>query len=154
MRGIKGTCKSHGDFCCKCKNVLTKKNSVLRSPPRKGLASYCRGCINKIGNERRKKNPQAHKNRCKAYRLGLRMLVLSTYGGKCACCGERNHEFLALDHINGGGTKERKSYCNNTSSSMYRRVRDAGFPKDKYRLLCHNCNCAMGWYGKCPHTAP
>ena len=28
---------------------------------------------------------------------------------------------------------------------------DAGFPKDKYRLLCHNCNQSMGWYGYCPH---
>jgi len=44
----------------------------------------------------------------------IRMTVLKHYGGtppKCACCGESHLEFLAIDHIKGGGIKERKGPC-------------------------------------------
>ena len=85
------------------------------------------------------------------YRSKIRADVLNAYGGKCECCGESHPEFLALDHINGGGGKERRTVAGNTSGGVYRLARNAGYPKDKYRLLCHNCNCAIGWYGYCPH---
>lgn len=29
-----------------------------------------------------------------------------------------------------------------------------GYPKDRYRLLCYNCNCAIGARGYCPHKPP
>jgi hypothetical protein len=32
------------------------------------------------------------------------MEMLSAYGGKCVCCGESEYKFLAIDHINGGGS--------------------------------------------------
>lgn len=31
---------------------------------------------------------------------------------KCACCGERQMEFLSIDHIHGGGTKHRVAIGN------------------------------------------
>jgi hypothetical protein len=31
------------------------------------------------------------------------------------------------------------------------KVKAAGYPKDRYQLLCHNCNMAKGFYGLCPH---
>lgn len=36
---------------------------------------------------------------------------------------------------------------------VYKRVIEEGFP-DTYRLLCWNCNCAIGIYGECPHKNP
>lgn len=80
------------------------------------------------------------KNREQAIRL---------YGGSCACCGISTYEFLAIDHINGGGTKERKAKWPN-SQSFYRWLKDHYAP-ETYRILCHNCNSAMGYYGYCPH---
>lgn len=56
--------------------------------------------------------------------------------------------FLALDHIHGGGGKERRTLC---SSALHARLRKAGWPKDQHQLLCHNCNLAKGFYGRCPH---
>ena len=35
---------------------------------------------------------------------------------------------------------------------MVAHLKKLGYPKDGYQLLCHNCNCAKGWYGACPHT--
>jgi hypothetical protein len=28
--------------------------------------------------------------------------------------------------------------------SLYRKLRDEGYPRDNYRLLCYNCNCVLG----------
>ena len=78
----------------------------------------------------------------------LRLDVLSHYGGnppECACCGERMIQFLALDHINGGGNEQRKKVGN-----VYQWVKANAFPVG-YQVLCHNCNQAKGWYGQCPH---
>lgn len=86
----------------------------------------------------------------KTSRLKARMEVLSHYSNgtpKCACCGEQHFEFLSIDHINGGGTKFRKE---NPGRNIYYMIRKEGFPEG-YRVLCHNCNLAIGFYGKCPH---
>jgi radical SAM protein with 4Fe4S-binding SPASM domain len=30
-------------------------------------------------------------------------------------------------------------------------LKNNNYPKDLFRLLCHNCNMARGCYGYCPH---
>jgi len=76
----------------------------------------------------------------------LRKLVLEAYGNRCACCGEAHPEFLAIDHIHGCSGKQRLP-----THRLYRMLRDLGYPKDEFRLLCHNCNQSRGYYGYCPH---
>jgi hypothetical protein len=75
--------------------------------------------------------------------------VLEHYGGHCACCGESEYEFLALDHIEGGGEKHRAEV--GQGSRMIDWILKSGFP-DGFRILCHNCNQAIGYYGECPHS--
>ena len=77
----------------------------------------------------------------------LRGQILKAYGGSCACCGESTQDFLTLDHIQGGGTKHRAT-C---GQDVYSEIRRQGFPKDKYRLLCMNCNFAIRYGDQCPH---
>ena len=81
------------------------------------------------------------------YHLKIRMTIIEHYGGKCACCSEDRIEFLVLDHINGGGGKERRLLG---SRQVYLYVIKNKFP-DRYRILCHNCNAALKFYGYCPH---
>jgi len=99
--------------------------------------------------ERYQHDPVAARRRLKSYRQGLRIEVISAYGGRCTCCGEDHHYFLALDHINGitgpKRAKERKS-----GSSWYLKLRREGYPSH-IQVLCHNCNSAKGFYGVCPH---
>ena len=83
-------------------------------------------------------------------RQRLRFEVIVHYGGKCACCGESNIEFLGIDHINGGGRAHRKSIG---ESGLYCWLKRNNFPKG-FRVLCHNCNQALGAYGYCPHRNP
>jgi len=52
-----------------------------------------------------------------------------------------------VDHIHGGGTRERET----ATIGLHKRVKKEGFPRDKYRVLCYNCNCARHVYKKCPH---
>jgi hypothetical protein len=79
----------------------------------------------------------------------LRLTVLKHYGGdppRCACCGELFAEFLSLDHINGGGRQHRKTIAMRWWEWLIKHDLPEGF-----RVLCHNCNQAIGVYGYCPH---
>ncbi len=57
--------------------------------------------------------------------------------------------FLVIDHIDGGGTKERKD--RGAGARFFAWLRKEGFPPG-YRVLCHNCNAATSLYGECPHV--
>lgn len=89
----------------------------------------------------------------KSYRDKLRGRVIEAYGGKCACCGELAREFLTIDHIGNWGHIDRDNAGVNkkTGTWLYREVERLKFPKDRYALLCYNCNCSIGHYGYCPH---
>ena len=80
----------------------------------------------------------------------LRAETLKVYGGQCACCGEARIEFLVLDHINGGGNAHRREVGRYGGANFYRILRQQGWPLG-FRVLCWNCNFAIGHYGYCPH---
>jgi hypothetical protein len=86
----------------------------------------------------------------KKYYRELKQRIIAAYGGKCECCLDSNFEFLTIDHINGGGTKDR---IGKAGAGFYAWLEKNGFPKSEYRLLCMNCNFAMGKYGHCPHKS-
>jgi hypothetical protein len=80
-----------------------------------------------------------------------RLLVLRVYSDgepACSCCGETRLEFLAIDHIDGGGNLHRKKVGG--GGHFYQHLVNEGFPPG-YRVLCHNCNLSLGYYGYCPH---
>lgn len=88
------------------------------------------------------------------YRRKLRQQVLDAYGPFCSCCGETEPVFLTIDHIDddGGGRDRFKAGQQFAGVSFYAKIRREGFPKDRYRVMCFNCN--TGRYingGICPH---
>jgi hypothetical protein len=84
----------------------------------------------------------------KRHREKVKQIVLSHYGGKCACCGEPNMAFLCLDHVNGGGNNHRKQFV----GSIYEWVIKNKYPVDPpLQVLCYNCNSAKEHLGTCPH---
>ena len=72
---------------------------------------------------------------------------MDMYGGACACCGEYRFAFLTIDHIEGGGRKHREQFTSN--DALYRWLKQE--QREGFRVLCYNCNCARGNFGKCPH---
>jgi len=100
--------------------------------------------------EYNKKNREKISERHKKRWLELRIEVLTHYGGnppKCACCGEKEIKFLTIDHIGNDGNKHRKEL---KTRSIVRWIRNNNYPKG-FQVLCWNCNCAKGLWGKCPH---
>lgn len=97
---------------------------------------------------------------CTKIRKATKAKVIAGYGGKCECCGESRPEFMTIDHKNNDGNKERKKYGRLKNGKVYlgyatyiiyRKLIHENFPRDRYRLLCYNCNCARGAFGYCPH---
>ena len=70
----------------------------------------------------------------------IRTEMVTAYGGKCQHCGESDPIVLLLDHINDDAKLDKKRHGHHGGWMMYRRLRKLGWPKDRYQLLCHNCN--------------
>jgi hypothetical protein len=116
-------------FCRYCKEILTdqnwpdfNKNRLINGEQiRNGWSSYCCNiCTNQKQREVRRER---------------RKQILEEYGGKCVCCGETKELYLDVDHIKNDGNKERRAHVD-----MNLWIIKQGFPKDKYQLLCRNCN--------------
>jgi len=90
----------------------------------------------------------------KRQRRRIKQEMINAYGGKCVCCGEATFEFLTIDHINGDARQDKEQRGLSPAragASLYFQLRSEGWPRDRYRLLCLNCNFAIGHYGRCPH---
>lgn len=96
-------------------------------------------------------HPDRVKANSRAVKLRLKLeMVAALGGGGCACCGETEIEFLTLDHIGGGGNQHRKE-LGLAGSDVWRVARREGWPREKYRCLCFNCNSVYWLRGNCPH---
>lgn len=164
--------------CSKCREVKPLTLFHRDATRKSGYGPQCKACISQIQKERRSEynltrkrwienNPEAGKLACKKYydrnpartcakqkawRTALREQTLVAYGCRCACCGETTPEFLAIDHIFNDGTEHRqRSGRRLTGSILYLWLRNNGYPKDRFQLLCHNCNQTKEYYGVCPH---
>jgi hypothetical protein len=120
--------------CREC-NILLDKTNCTPSFLKRGFRS-CRKCVEIDRKERNINN---------------RKTAIKNLGGKCNCCGIDNYDLLSIDHINGGGQKDRNSFG---SWGKYLRHL-ANLPiqelKQKYQTLCYNCNYCKGFFGKCSH---
>ncbi len=108
---------------------------------------YCQECLDK---SKARLIGLYNSDAARRSRRRLRSLILAHYGYQCQCCGEREEEFLELDHVDGGGTSERRRRGIKAGDQFYRYIRRAGFPK-RFQVLCSNCNRAKGRLGVCPH---
>lgn len=85
----------------------------------------------------------------RAYYIGRRAEVITGYGGACACCGESDARFLAIDHVHNDGAAERRMKLD--GNRLHNKIIRENFPP-KYQILCHNCNFGKKAYGVCPHA--
>jgi hypothetical protein len=86
----------------------------------------------------------------KRWRVKLKRQMIEGYGGKCVCCGDSHPEFLTIDHI-GGRNPDNHPWSKRAGTGIYAKLKRLGWPRDKYRLLCMNCNFAIRWGETCPH---
>lgn len=75
----------------------------------------------------------------KNYTKKQRIQVIKLMGGKCVKCLFNDIRALQIDHINGGGSKERRAV--GFSGTFYSNVINSfNNNENKYQLLCANCN--------------
>jgi hypothetical protein len=140
-----------------CKTCSTEKELSYyskRNSSRDGYRNICKSCMNAQARTRfqnpetleRKRN--SSKKFAKKWRKSLREEVLEAYGNRCTCCGEDTLEFLTIDHIHNDGHLERKMM---RQGKFYSELKKRNFPRDRYQILCWNCNAAKAYYGVCPH---
>jgi hypothetical protein len=95
-----------------------------------------------------------------------RLKVLQVYSKRlsnsdipcCKCCNLNSHiEFLAIDHIEGRMEMDsipelvKIGYSSKFSTGqLIQWITKNNFPEG-FQTLCHNCNMAKGFYGKCFH---
>lgn len=130
-------------ICRICKNPLplTTENFYRHPRSKYGFNRKCIPCCK----EASKASHTRHVRK-------LHMDALIAYSGnppRCQCpggCSETYEEFLTIDHIEGGGNKHRHDIGGN----FYRWLRQNKYPPG-FRVLCMNCNFAIGKRGYCPH---
>lgn len=138
--------------CCTCKQA---KRLSQFSRCGGGHQAACKSCQADYRISRRaKRRAQGLESYEAISHRRLRVRVLLHYGGSspsCACCGEQRYEFLAVDHINGNGRQHRQEILAKHGQHLYRWLIHQNFPPG-FRVLCHNCNSAIGYFGYCPHA--
>ncbi len=76
----------------------------------------------------------SHRNYNHKESVAWREKVFDLLGAKCVRCGFSDKRALQIDHIHGGGSKERRMGM----IAMYQRIIDCG--GEGYQMLCANCN--------------
>jgi len=137
--------------CSRCKQHLPVNAFDITVYSKTGLMSRCKSCRHEaavINNAKYRKQRRKYR---KVYDRMRRIDILNHYSNnepKCICCGEREIDFLALDHIDGGGNKHRREILKKCNMSAW--IIKNNYPPI-FQILCHNCNMAKGFYGVCPH---
>jgi hypothetical protein len=97
---------------------------------------------------------RARREQMRSNNQRLRESVFAHYGGyRCQCpggCRIREKGFLALDHVDGAKHPRYREAPHRGGNNLYHWLRKNGYPPG-FRVLCFNCNHALGHYGRCPH---
>lgn len=83
----------------------------------------------------RKDNYIFYRKRSRELNKKYRLLVLGLLGCKCKICGFSDYRALQIDHVDGGGCKEKR--VGNKNKYYYNELLKGS---KKYQLLCANCN--------------
>jgi len=108
----------------------------------------CMNCFDskraKTPNGRKNQENYRNKNRLKIrasqkrWHKENKIKLFSLLGGKCSKCLFNDERALQIDHINGGGIKERRTV--NTKDFHRMVLKSIANKENKYQILCANCN--------------
>ena len=116
-----------------------ERQRAYRERKAKGI-SIREGRVPLTSAERAARYRQRHPDHYRSWRLDIKRDILTHYGnGRCACvrCGESRLACLSIDHIAGGGNKQRQGKLRGTVP-FYLWLRSNDYPEG-YQTLCMNC---------------
>lgn len=135
--------------CRKCGEAKPLSSFHRNKTKPDGLAYMCKECTNAYYKSRRPETRERQMENNRQMRRRYKQRALEAYGSKCECCGETEPAFLCIDHVNGGGNQHRAE-LKQAGTDLYKWLKKEGYPPG-FRVLCWNCNAAIGMYGHCPH---
>lgn len=74
------------------------------------------------------------------YARNIRNTLVQALGSKCVRCGFTDKRALQIDHVNGGGQRERRALKNSKIRESRIILESLSRGEEKYQLLCANCN--------------
>lgn len=74
----------------------------------------------------------------RAYAHGLKLKLITLFGGKCAECNITDWRVLELNHLNGNRKDDIEKY--KSLAKLYRAVLNGERTTEDLNLLCANCN--------------
>ena len=140
--------------CRVCKTF--KEDGDFDMDPRNStwVSNECSNCRRVRNVTYRNSHSEELRSHDKERRMQTRLEVLEHYSGsppKCACCGEHRSLLLTIDHVGGWGAEHRRAEGNRArGNGLYQNLRKSNYPEG-FQVLCYNCNCAEGIWGRCPH---
>lgn len=109
--------------CARCAETKSVAEFYRNKARRDGVGVYCMPC--------QKATTEAHRER-------QRLELIGMLGGKCVECGyAADTRALHVDHVNGGGSRERRAGIQSHSFAAIRQILAS---PAKFQLLCANCN--------------
>ncbi len=66
-----------------------------------------------------------------------RLAAIDTLGGECYHCGENDPDCLTIDHVHGGGRKDREKWAR---WQIFKQIADGKREPLKFQVLCLNCH--------------
>lgn len=139
--------RTKSKLCPVCKTCRDTYNRIYHSKHKIRIAAQQKG-HRKFYAAEVSESGRAWYSKKKEINEAIRQEMVLAYGGKCACCGETQHQLLTIDHIFGGGTEHRKQLG---GGNLYKALKNQGWPKDLYRLYCMSCNWSARFTGMCAH---
>jgi len=129
------------DFCLKCSKTEINHKA-------KGLCKICyekqrdNTTISKRESQRkyRENNREKVRELQRLEKQRKKLEIHNLLGNVCLKCGFTDNRALQIDHINGGGYTERKSYPTNPKKYYSNILLSIKNNENKYQLLCANCN--------------
>lgn len=144
--------------CSTCNQMKPTSEFHTCKSWKRGFAYKCKDCIREYKQKpdvRKRLNERERgyraEGKSKLARRNRRIEAIKKLGGKCECCGEDRIEFLAFDHIDGLRGRGIKRNGGDAADALALRIRREENPESTFRVLCHNCNSSLGFYGYCPH---
>jgi hypothetical protein len=136
--------------CSKCGEWKDRSEFSKYYRAKDGLKPACKLCLaidhmvykakdpEKIRESKKRsyrKNYERHSKFGMRYYNEMKEKIFGVLGNACARCGFSDKRALQVDHINGGGSHEKREL---STHELMKKVIKVG--KSEYQLLCANCN--------------
>lgn len=133
--------------CTKCREIKSRSEFYKASKKNKyrRLDNYCKIC-------RKKLTAQNYGRFAAPYRFVKDAKIKIARGTlECACCGNKNFEWLQIDHkIALKANRGIRSKIGESTQKLTREIIQGKRSAINYQLLCANCNFAKSALDKCP----